>query len=180
MIRFQEALKSYLNRQIDKMKLDIQELVRMGPCLPPSPVGTHGPASILFLSPVQDVATKQARVQRQELGVNLYGVQQHLARLQMQLEKSHDRHSLAACERRRREEELQTTRALYNKTCMTANEERRRRKASREPETQGHPSYGCPLSVCSHIVEDTSKAIPCLGGVPTFFRKGGPSYGTKG
>ncbi|XP_041491843.1 coiled-coil domain-containing protein 40 isoform X1 [Microtus oregoni] len=99
MIRFQEALKSYLNRQIDKMKLDIQEL---------------------------DVATKQARVQRQELGVNLYGVQQHLARLQMQLEKSHDRHSLAACERRQREEELQTTRALYNKTCMTANEERRR------------------------------------------------------
>ncbi|XP_026636252.1 coiled-coil domain-containing protein 40 isoform X2 [Microtus ochrogaster] len=99
MIRFQEALKSYLNRQIDKMKLDIQEL---------------------------DVATKQARVQRQELGVNLYGVQQHLARLQMQLEKSHDRHSLAASERRRREEELQTTRALYNKTCMTANEERRR------------------------------------------------------
>ncbi|XP_057632596.1 coiled-coil domain-containing protein 40 isoform X2 [Chionomys nivalis] len=99
MIRFQEALKSYLNRQIDKLKLDIQEL---------------------------DVATKQARVQRQELGVNLYGVQQHLARLQMQLEKSHDRHSLAACERRQKEEELQTTRALYNKTCMTANEERRR------------------------------------------------------
>nr|XP_048307770.1 coiled-coil domain-containing protein 40 isoform X1 [Myodes glareolus] len=99
MIRFQEALKSYLNRQIDKMKLDIQEL---------------------------DVATKQARVQRQELGVNLYGVQQHLARLQMQLEKSHDRHSLAACERRRKEEELQTTRALYNKTCATANEERKK------------------------------------------------------
>ncbi|CAO2646291.1 Coiled-coil domain-containing protein 40 [Lemmus lemmus] len=99
MVRFQKALKSYLNRQIDKLKLDIQEL---------------------------DVATKQARVQRQELGVNLYGVQQHLARLQMQLEKSHDQHSLAACERRRREEELQTTRDLYNKTCATANEERRK------------------------------------------------------
>ncbi|OBS83370.1 hypothetical protein A6R68_22651 [Neotoma lepida] len=99
MIRFQEALKSYLNRQIDKLRLDIQEL---------------------------DVATKKTRVQRQELGVNLYGVQQHLARLQMQLEKSHDRHSLAACERRRKEEELQATRALYNKTCATANEERRK------------------------------------------------------
>ncbi|CAH6776510.1 Ccdc40 [Phodopus roborovskii] len=99
MVRFQEALKSYLNRQMDKLRLDIQEL---------------------------DVATKQSRVQRQELGVNLYGVQQHLARLQMQLEKSHDRHSLAACERRRREEELQTTRALYNKTCTTVNEERRK------------------------------------------------------
>ncbi|XP_005070245.1 coiled-coil domain-containing protein 40 isoform X2 [Mesocricetus auratus] len=99
MIRFQEALKSYLNRQMDKLKLDIQEL---------------------------DVATKQSRAQRQELGVNLYGVQQHLARLQMQLEKSHDRHSVAACERRRKEEELQTVRALYNKTCATANEERKK------------------------------------------------------
>ncbi|XP_055448522.1 coiled-coil domain-containing protein 40 isoform X2 [Psammomys obesus] len=99
MVRFQEALKSYLSRQIEKLKLDIQEL---------------------------DVATKQAQNQRQELGVNLYGVQQHLARLQMQLEKSHDRHSLAACERRRTEEELLRTRALYNKTCMTANEERKK------------------------------------------------------
>ncbi|XP_052613654.1 coiled-coil domain-containing protein 40 isoform X2 [Peromyscus californicus insignis] len=99
MIRFQEALKSYLNRQMDKLRLDIQEL---------------------------DVATKQTRVQRQELGVNLYGVQQHLARLQMQLEKSHDRHSLAACERRRKEEELQAARALYIKTCAAANEERRK------------------------------------------------------
>ncbi|XP_051015255.1 coiled-coil domain-containing protein 40 [Acomys russatus] len=99
MIRFQEALKSYLNRQMDKVKLDIEEL---------------------------DVATKQTRVQRQELGVNLYGVQQHLARLQMQLEKSHDRHSLAACERRKKEDELLTTRALYSKTCATANEERKK------------------------------------------------------
>lgn len=99
MIRFQEALKSYLNRQIDKLKLDIQEL---------------------------DVATKQTRIQRQELGVNLYGVQQHLARLQMQLEKSHDRHSLVACERRRKEEELQCNRALYNKTYATAKEERKK------------------------------------------------------
>ncbi|XP_021033885.1 coiled-coil domain-containing protein 40 isoform X2 [Mus caroli] len=99
MIRFQEALKGYLNRQMDKLKLDVQEL---------------------------DVATKQARSQRQELGVNLYGVQQHLARLQMQLEKSHDRHSLAACERRRKEEELQCARSVYNKTCQTANEERKK------------------------------------------------------
>lgn len=133
MIRFQEALKSYLNRQMDKLRLDIQELVRTGSCLPPSLVGTHGPSSTLFLPLVQDVATKQTRVQRQELGVNLYGVQQHLARLQMQLEKNHDRHSLAACERRRKEEELQATRALYIKTCATANEERRKCKASRAP-----------------------------------------------
>lgn len=72
--------------------------------------------------------------------MNLYGVQQHLARLQMLLEKSHDRHSLAACERRQREEELQNTRALYNKTCATANEERKMCKASvcpTDPENLG-------------------------------------------
>ncbi|XP_070630031.1 coiled-coil domain-containing protein 40 isoform X2 [Bos indicus] len=99
MIRFQAALKSYLNRQIEKLRLELQEL---------------------------SVATKQSRVQRQELGVNLYGVQQHLARLQMQLEKSHDRHSIAACTRQQKEEELQRVRLLYAKTCETANEERKK------------------------------------------------------
>uniref|UniRef100_A0A2K6FWH2 Coiled-coil domain 40 molecular ruler complex subunit n=1 Tax=Propithecus coquereli TaxID=379532 RepID=A0A2K6FWH2_PROCO len=99
MVRFQAALKSYLNRQIEKLKLELQEL---------------------------GVATKQSRVQRQELGVNLYGVQQQLARLQMQLEKSHDRHSVVACQRRRKEEELQGARALHAKTSAAANQERKK------------------------------------------------------
>uniref|UniRef100_A0A8D1WEJ3 Coiled-coil domain containing 40 n=1 Tax=Sus scrofa TaxID=9823 RepID=A0A8D1WEJ3_PIG len=99
MIRFQAALKNYLNRQIENVKLELQEL---------------------------GVATKQSRVQRQELGVDLYGVQQHLARLQMQLEKNHDRHSIAACARRQKEEELQSVRLLYARTCETANEERKK------------------------------------------------------
>ncbi|XP_014644824.1 PREDICTED: coiled-coil domain-containing protein 40 [Ceratotherium simum simum] len=99
MIRFQAALKNYLNRQIEKLKLELQEL---------------------------GAATKQSRVQRQELGVELYGVQQHLARLQMHLEKSHDRHSLAACARRQKEEALRGVRSLYAKTCAAANEERKK------------------------------------------------------
>ncbi|XP_033294563.1 coiled-coil domain-containing protein 40 [Orcinus orca] len=99
MIRFQAALKNYLNRQIEKLRLELQEL---------------------------GVATKQSRIQRQELGVDLYGVQQHLARLQMQLEKSHDRHSITACERRRKEEELQSMRLRYARTCETAGEERKK------------------------------------------------------
>ncbi|XP_027968124.1 coiled-coil domain-containing protein 40 isoform X2 [Eumetopias jubatus] len=99
MVRFQAALKNYLNRQIEKLKLELQEL---------------------------SVATKQSRVQRQELGVDLYGVQQHLARLQMQLEKNHDLHSVAACARRQREEELQSVRLRYARTCETANKERKK------------------------------------------------------
>ncbi|XP_069339276.1 coiled-coil domain-containing protein 40 [Eulemur rufifrons] len=106
MVRFQAALKSYLNRQIEKLKLELQEL---------------------------GVATKQSRAQRQELGVNLYGVQQQLARLQMQLEKSHDRHSVAACQRRQKEEELQGARALHAKTSAAANQERKKRKAAPRP-----------------------------------------------
>ncbi|KFO35682.1 Coiled-coil domain-containing protein 40 [Fukomys damarensis] len=101
MVRFQAALKSYLIRQIDKLTLELQEL---------------------------EVANKQSRAGHQELGLNLYGVQQHLARLQMQLGKSQDRHSFAAGERRRKEEELQEVRALYTKTWAAANEERKKRQ----------------------------------------------------
>lgn len=117
---------------------------------------------------IQDAATKQTRIQRQELGVNLYGVQQHLARLQMQLEKSHDRHSLAACERRRKEDELQSARALYNKTCTTANEERKKCKAPREPRDQ-RPSLLCLSPEYLRIVEDTGKAMTCPAGYHVFF-----------
>lgn len=100
----------------------------------------------LFLCAAQEVATKQSHAQRQELGVNLYGVQQHLARLQMQLEKSQDRHSVAACERRQQEEELREARALYDKTNAAANQERKKRKAP-APRVRPLPS-------------------PCRGGYP--------------
>nr|KAF6415212.1 coiled-coil domain containing 40 [Molossus molossus] len=99
MLRFQTALKSYLTRQIEKLDLELRGL---------------------------DVATKQSRVQRQELGVELYRVQQHLAHLQVQLEKSHDRHSLAACDRQRMEQELQRMRVLYIKTSEATNQERKK------------------------------------------------------
>lgn len=74
------------------------------------------------------MAAKQSRAQRQELGVDLYGVQQHLARLQMQLERSHDRHSIAACARRREEQALHGVRCRYAKTCEAAGDERRKRE----------------------------------------------------
>ncbi|XP_077022270.1 coiled-coil domain-containing protein 40 isoform X2 [Tamandua tetradactyla] len=125
MIRFQAALKSYLNRQIENLKLELQELVGAPAASGPPWLG----ASVLMtrlLSWAQGVATKQSRTQRQELGVSLYGVQQHLARLQMQLEKIHDRHSMAACERRQKEEELQSVRALYARTYAAANDERKK------------------------------------------------------
>lgn len=101
MLRFQAALKNYLNRQIDKLKLELREL---------------------------EVSAKQIRVQRQELGVDLYGVQQQLVRLQMQLEKNQDCHSITACARRQKEQELQGARWLYTRTCEAADKERKTRK----------------------------------------------------
>ncbi|XP_060027838.1 coiled-coil domain-containing protein 40 isoform X2 [Erinaceus europaeus] len=98
MLRFQSALKSYLHRQIEKLKLELQEL---------------------------SMASKQSRAQRQELGVQLYGVQQNLARLQMQLEKNHDCHSLVASARRQREEELQDVRVRYTRAFQAAVDERK-------------------------------------------------------
>lgn len=60
--------------------------------------------------------------------MDLYGVQQHLARLQMQLEKNHDLHSVTARARWRKEEELQSARLLYTQTREAANNERKKRK----------------------------------------------------
>lgn len=74
--------------------------------------------------------------------MDLYGVQQHLARLQMELERNHDRHSTAACARRRREEELQSARLLYARTCEAADNERKKRKAGGPVQTR---VSGCPL-----------------------------------
>ncbi|XP_043861151.1 coiled-coil domain-containing protein 40 [Dromiciops gliroides] len=99
MKRFQTALKNYLKKQIDKLQLEIRELT---------------------------VATKHGKTQREELGVQLYGVQQHLAQLQMELEKNHDQYSILEAERRQTEEELRNTRTLYNKTIMSAKEEQKK------------------------------------------------------
>ncbi|NXF62631.1 CCD40 protein, partial [Ciccaba nigrolineata] len=99
MRRFQAALKNFLTKQMEKVNLELQEL-RM--------------------------ATRKGRVQREELGVILYGAQQELARLQMELEKSHERRSQAAAARRQLEEELEGLRLTYKKMCHNTDDERKK------------------------------------------------------
>ncbi|XP_050775868.1 coiled-coil domain-containing protein 40 isoform X2 [Gopherus flavomarginatus] len=99
MRRFQAALKNYLSKQMLKVTMELRELT---------------------------VATKQGKVQREELGMVLYGVQQQLARLQMELEKNQDRYSQIAMVRRQLEEELQDIRYLYKKTCQSTEDERKK------------------------------------------------------
>ncbi|KAM7088878.1 coiled-coil domain-containing protein 40 isoform 1-T2 [Ciconia maguari] len=99
MRRFQAALKNYLTKQMEKVNLELQEL---------------------------RTATKKGKVQREELGVILYGAQQQLAHLQMELEKSHDRCSRTATARRQLEEELEGLRLTYKKMCQNTDDERKK------------------------------------------------------
>ncbi|KAM9258176.1 coiled-coil domain-containing protein 40 [Cariama cristata] len=99
MRRFQAALKNYLTKQMEKVNLELQEL---------------------------RTATKKGKVQREELGVVLYGAQQQLAHLQMELEKSHDRRSQAATARQQLEEELEGLRLTYKKMCQNTDDERKK------------------------------------------------------
>ncbi|XP_074967752.1 coiled-coil domain-containing protein 40 isoform X1 [Phalacrocorax aristotelis] len=99
MRRFQDALKNHLTKQMEKVNLELQEL---------------------------RTATKKGKVHREELGVILYGAQQQLARLQMELEKSHDRCSQTATARQQVEEELEALRLTYKKVCQSTEDERKK------------------------------------------------------
>ncbi|XP_072882258.1 coiled-coil domain-containing protein 40 isoform X1 [Hemitrygon akajei] len=97
MKRFQEALKSHLSKQLDKLTLELRELSwRM----------------------------KKVTTEREDTGVILYGIQQSLAQLQMELEKYHSHCSEASAKRRKAEEDLTCVRNLYQMTQAKANSER--------------------------------------------------------
>ncbi|XP_040438119.1 coiled-coil domain-containing protein 40 isoform X1 [Falco naumanni] len=96
MRRFQATLKNYLTKQIEEVSLELQEL---------------------------RTAVKKSKVQREELGVILYGEQQQLAHLQMELEKSRDRCSQMATARLQLEEELEGLRLTYKKMCQNRDDE---------------------------------------------------------
>ncbi|KFQ57952.1 Coiled-coil domain-containing protein 40, partial [Pelecanus crispus] len=99
MRRFQAALKNYLTKQMEKVNLELQEL---------------------------RTAAKKGKVQREELGVILYGAQQQLAHLQMELEKSRDRRSQTAAARQQLEEELEGLRLTHKKMCQNTDDERKK------------------------------------------------------
>ncbi|XP_078081715.1 coiled-coil domain-containing protein 40 [Mustelus asterias] len=97
MKRFQEALKNHLSKQLDKLTLELRDLIwRM----------------------------KKQTTEREDTGVILYGTQQSLAQIQMELEKLHDRCSSASSKRRKAEEDLAHVRNLYQMSQATSNSER--------------------------------------------------------
>ncbi|NWR82279.1 CCD40 protein, partial [Furnarius figulus] len=98
MRRFQAALKNYITKQIEQVNLELHEL-RM--------------------------ATKDSKVQREELGVVLYEAQQQLAQLQVELEKSLERRSHAAAARQQLEEEVEGLRDTYKQKWHNTDDERK-------------------------------------------------------
>ncbi|XP_021370653.1 coiled-coil domain-containing protein 40-like isoform X2 [Mizuhopecten yessoensis] len=99
MKRFQNALKSHLNNQNEKVSLELREL---------------------------EEALRNRKKEREDLGVELYGVQQELARYQMMLEKHHDEYSQLAQARLQEEQQLQDVRAMYKESQTTVNKEKKK------------------------------------------------------
>ncbi|CAL1527056.1 unnamed protein product [Lymnaea stagnalis] len=99
MKRFQAALKSHLTKQNDKMTLELRELN-------------------------ENVRVKKK--EREDLGVELYGVQQELARYQMILEQQHDKVATLKQERQKEEQELTDIRGLYKESQLIVNKERKK------------------------------------------------------
>ena len=74
----------------------------------------------------QEEAVKSFSMERENLGVELYGVQQELARYQMLLEKHHDDFTKISQLRQRKEVQLSTVRVLYKDTQLTYNKEKKK------------------------------------------------------
>ncbi|XP_063265256.1 coiled-coil domain-containing protein 40 isoform X3 [Prinia subflava] len=124
MTRFQAALKNYLTKQIEQVNLELRELVH-SLSLP-----SHSRSLSCWgqLPPfcLQRTAMKTSREQREELGVILYGAQQQLGQLEVELQKSHERCSQAAAARQQQEEELQGLRGAHKEMCHNTEDERKK------------------------------------------------------
>ena len=77
----------------------------------------------------QDESLKTRKKEREDLGVELYGVQQELARYQMMLERNHDNFSQLNQQRQREEQQLTEVRGLYKDTQLTFNKEKKKGQA---------------------------------------------------
>ncbi|KAK6170441.1 hypothetical protein SNE40_018834 [Patella caerulea] len=99
MRRFQNALKKHLEKQNETVTLELREL---------------------------EESLKTKRRNREDLGVELYGVQQELARYQMILERNHDDFATINQERLKNEQELNEIRNMYKNTQTTVNKEKKK------------------------------------------------------
>ena len=102
MQRFQKALKSQLDKQNEKLSLELRELQE---------------------------AVRNRTQERENHGVDLYGVQQELARHQMMLEKNHDQYASLQQLRSQQEDKLGDTQDMYRKYQFGVNAEKKKGKS---------------------------------------------------
>lgn len=79
--------------------------------------------TVFLVTQTEDLKTKKR--EREELGVQLYGVQQELARQQMLLEKEHDNFNSENHLRLQCEKLLEETKDLHDKTSEDRNHQRK-------------------------------------------------------
>ncbi|CAB1344879.1 unnamed protein product [Coregonus sp. 'balchen'] len=97
MKRFQTALKSHLHKQLERLNLELREKMAI---------------------------ERSESDHREELGVELYGIQQELARLQACLEDRHETNTQAAAQRRQAQDQLEGVRSQYRTTASQASKQR--------------------------------------------------------
>lgn len=71
---------------------------------------------------------KNRKKEREDLGVDLYGIQQELARFQMMLEKRHDEFSEVTQVRSQEEQQLEEVRNMYKDLQYNVNMEKKKSK----------------------------------------------------
>lgn len=101
MKRFQNALKAHLTTQNEKVSLELRELTE---------------------------ALRNRKKEREDLGVDLYGIQQELARFQMLLEKHHDEFANLNQGRQQEEAQLEDVRNTYKENQLVVNKEKKKCK----------------------------------------------------
>lgn len=99
MKRFQAALKTQVSKQLEKAKLEKKELMD---------------------------EVKRKKTKREEVGVTLYGVQQELARQQVNLESLRDKKTSASERRRDHEQQLTKLRDVYKGIQSQAGSQRKK------------------------------------------------------
>jgi chromatin remodeling complex protein RSC6 len=72
---------------------------------------------------------KTRKKEREDLGVDLYGIQQELARYQMMLEKKHDEFSEVTQVRTQEEQQLDDVRNMYKDLQYNVNVEKKKSKS---------------------------------------------------
>ena len=99
--------------------------------------------------------------EREELGVELYGVQQELARQQMTLEKEHDRLNEGEQIRKKIEMLLNENKTRYNQTQRDFEQQRKRSELSFPFELLKGIFREREFQICKHLY-DISLMIKCF------------------